>query len=333
MVAPAGPGSSVLSGPSRGRSLAAPAGPPPSFRWARSTAAAASQGRLGTASSPGPEPRAVPSPLRSEPHATCDATNRHVPCRLNGALPQPPAHPWHVSRVEMPVAARATARPSRLVKFGIHRPTRAHRRTIPRFQCLSLKRGYYDIISQPQRAPFWPFQRMLQMRFLRMRSPVSVSRTWVVQCHAHRRRDPCNPLSLAWRCFKLARHSHTNGMAPRRHGQVFAAVYRSCAYQTVPYMFTRNSSLPAVYGCDFNWTKLAGSGCALSRCQFQDFVEKNRGLKCWAFILVQCRMTGVSTTQRQRPKLLACDCGVTRVMSRAFRGHFGGLHICLYLQV
>ena len=31
--------------------------------WARSTAAAASQGRLGTASSPGPEPRAVPSPL------------------------------------------------------------------------------------------------------------------------------------------------------------------------------------------------------------------------------------------------------------------------------
>jgi hypothetical protein len=99
-------------------------------RWARSTAAAASQGRLGTASSPGPEPRAVPSPLRSEPHATCDATNRHVPCRLNGALPQPPAHPWHVSRVEMPVAARATlptARPSRLVKFGIHRPTRAYR--------------------------------------------------------------------------------------------------------------------------------------------------------------------------------------------------------------
>ena len=77
-----------------------------------------------------------------------------MPCRLNGALPQPPAHPWHVSRVEMPVAARATARPSRLVKFGIHRPTRVHRRTIPRFQCLSLKRGYYDIISQPQRAPF-----------------------------------------------------------------------------------------------------------------------------------------------------------------------------------
>ena len=96
-------------------------------RWARSTAAAASQGRLGTASSPGPEPRAVPSPLRSEPHATCDATNWPVPCRLNGALPQPPAHPWHVSRVEMPVAARATARPSRLVKFGIHRPTRAYR--------------------------------------------------------------------------------------------------------------------------------------------------------------------------------------------------------------
>ena len=50
-------------------------------RWARSTAAAASQGRLGTASSPGPEPRAVPSPLRSEPHATCDATNRH--CRAD----------------------------------------------------------------------------------------------------------------------------------------------------------------------------------------------------------------------------------------------------------
>ena len=99
-------------------------------RWARSTAAAAPQGRLGTASSPGPEPRAVPSPLRLEPHATCDATNRHVPCRLNGALPQPPAHPRHVSRVEMPVAARATlptARPSRLVKFGIHRPTRAYR--------------------------------------------------------------------------------------------------------------------------------------------------------------------------------------------------------------
>ena len=73
-------------------------------RWARSTAAAAPQGRLGTASSPGPEPRAVPSPLRSEPHATCDATNRPVPCRLNGALPQPPAHPWHVSRVEMLVS-------------------------------------------------------------------------------------------------------------------------------------------------------------------------------------------------------------------------------------
>jgi hypothetical protein len=159
-----------------------------------------------------------------------------VPCRLNGALPQPPAHPWRVSRVEKPVAARATARPSRLVMFGIHRPTRAHRRTLPRFQCLSLKRGYYDIISQPQRAPFWPFQRMLQMRFLRMRSPVSVSRTWVVQCHAHRRRDPCNPISPAWRCFKLARHSHTYGMAPRRRGHVFAAVYRSWAYRLSSYV-------------------------------------------------------------------------------------------------
>jgi hypothetical protein len=48
-------------------------------RCARSTAAAASHGRLGTASPPCPEPRAVPSPLLSEPHATCDATNRHCP--------------------------------------------------------------------------------------------------------------------------------------------------------------------------------------------------------------------------------------------------------------
>ena len=38
----------------------------------------------------------------------------------------PTAHPWHVSRVEMLVAARDTARPSRFVKFGIHRPTRAN---------------------------------------------------------------------------------------------------------------------------------------------------------------------------------------------------------------
>ena len=32
------------------------------------------------------------------------------------------------------------------------------------------------------KSTFWPFQRMLQMRFIRMPSPVSVSRTWAVEC-------------------------------------------------------------------------------------------------------------------------------------------------------
>ncbi len=57
-------------------------------RCARSTAAAASHGRLGTASPPCPEPRAVPSPLRSESHATCDATHRQ--CALPTERCAPP---------------------------------------------------------------------------------------------------------------------------------------------------------------------------------------------------------------------------------------------------
>jgi hypothetical protein len=67
-------------------------------------------------------------PDRAPHRRTAHARARtHAHARTHApALPQPTAHPWHVSRVEMLVAARATARPSRLVKFGIHRPTRAY---------------------------------------------------------------------------------------------------------------------------------------------------------------------------------------------------------------
>ena len=41
------------------------------------------------------------------------------------------------------------------------------------------KTRYYFTAAK---STFWPFQRMLQMRFIRMRSPVPVSRTWAVEC-------------------------------------------------------------------------------------------------------------------------------------------------------
>ena len=49
-------------------------------RWTRSTAAAASQSRLGTASSPCPEPRAVPS-------LCCRSRTRLLTLRIGNALP------------------------------------------------------------------------------------------------------------------------------------------------------------------------------------------------------------------------------------------------------
>ena len=62
-------------------------------------------------------------------------------------------------------------------------------------------------------------ERVPWSAMVRRSAALSIART-----HAP---DPCNPISLARRCFKLARHSHTYAMAPRRHGHVFAAVSRS----------------------------------------------------------------------------------------------------------
>ena len=151
--------------------------------------------------------------------------------------PKPPAHPWHVSRVEMPVAARAPARPSRLVKFGPHRPTRAHRRTIhSKVPMLVAQAGlirYYFTAAKSTglAVPTHASDAVPSNAFARFRQS---HLGCAVPCA--RRRDPCNPISLAWRCFKLARHSHTYGMAPRRPGHVLAAVFRSCAYRPSSYV-------------------------------------------------------------------------------------------------
>jgi hypothetical protein len=57
--------------------------------------------------------------------------------------------------------------------------------------------------------------------------PVALDRAF---CRARRRRDPCNPMSLVWRCCELARDTrmYAYGIAPRGHGQAFAALHRSC---------------------------------------------------------------------------------------------------------
>ena len=78
-----------------------------------------------------------------------------------------------------------------------------------------------------------PVQRMLQMwvRFPQSpppSPPVALDRAF---CRARCRRDPGSPTSLAWRCSELARDTrrYAYGIAPRRHGHVFAALHRSCA--------------------------------------------------------------------------------------------------------
>ena len=48
---------------------------------------------------------------------------------------------------------------------------------------------------------------------------------------AHRRRDTHNAIWLAFRGCKLARHSHTYGMAPPPSWQVFAALHWSCTHR------------------------------------------------------------------------------------------------------
>ena len=57
--------------------------------------------------------------------------------------------------------------------------------------------------------------------------PVALDRAF---CRARRRRDPCNPMSLVWRCCELARDTrmYAYGIAPRGHGQALAALHRSC---------------------------------------------------------------------------------------------------------
>ncbi len=73
----------------------------------------------------------------------------------------------------------------------------------------SVPRPYTDSISQPQRGYCRRSSACFRCGLVPLiPTPVSASRTLPCVCRARRRRDPCSPTSLAWRCCELARHSH-----------------------------------------------------------------------------------------------------------------------------
>jgi hypothetical protein len=98
----------------------------------------------------------------------------------------------------------------RRASLHLHRGYDGTRPRLPR-EIRSGKARYYFTAAK---WVLWPFQRMPQMKFPEIPTPRFRQSHLTAHSRAHRRRDTHNAIWLAFRGCKLARHSHTYGMAP-----------------------------------------------------------------------------------------------------------------------
>ena len=103
----------------------------------------------------------------------------------------------------------------RRASLHLHRGYDGTRPRLPR-EIRSGKARYYFTAAK---WVLWPFQRMPQMKFPEIPTPRFRQSHLTAHSRAHRRRDTHNAIWLAFRCCKLARHSHTYGMPSTTRGQ------------------------------------------------------------------------------------------------------------------